>query len=310
MVPLLYVLLCLIWGSTWLAIKVGLAGVPPLLGAGLRFLLSAFVVACLLVFRGTRIKLTRDDTICILTLGVLVFWLDYGLIYWAETRISSGLTAVLFSTMPLMTALLSAFWMQSETLTFRKVTGILIGISGTALLFWPDESLGVMTAFAMLSVLTGCLCAAVNLVVIKRYGQYSDGFVLNVCAMALGASCLLITSAAVESWTTVAWTLNNVAAILYLSLFGSVMAFSMYYHLIKRIDATAVSLQTLISPVVALALGRVFLHETVTPAGVIGIVTILLGVGVATLRSRDASRQNLNAELQGTLAHAAGQRDT
>ena len=93
--------------------------------AGLRFLLSAIIVACLLAIRGRRIKLTRDDTICILTLGLLVFWLDYGLIYWAETRVSSGLTAVLFSTMPLMTALLSAFWMRSEMLTVRKVTGIL-----------------------------------------------------------------------------------------------------------------------------------------------------------------------------------------
>ena len=116
----------------------------------MRFLLSAIIVACLLAIRGRRIQLTRDDTICILTLGLLVFWLDYGFVYWAETHISSGLTAVLFSTMPLMTALLSAFWMRSEMLTVRKVTGILIGMAGTALLFWPHESLGVMPALGML----------------------------------------------------------------------------------------------------------------------------------------------------------------
>jgi drug/metabolite transporter (DMT)-like permease len=209
---------------------------------------------------------------------------DATTLYWAETHIASGLTAVLFSTMPLMTALLSAFWMRSEMLTVRKVTGILVGIAGTALLFWPQETIGVMQALGMLSTLTGCLCAAINLVVIKRYGRHSDGFVLNFFAMALGALCLLVTSAAFEPWTTVVWTRSNVLAILYLSLFGSVIAFSAYYHLIKRIDATVVSLQTLISPVVALALGRAFLHETVTPAGVVGIVTILSGVGVATLQ--------------------------
>ena len=290
LVPFLYALLCLIWGSTWLAIKVGLVGVPPLLGAGLRFLLSTIIVACLLAIRGRGIKLTRDDTICILTLGLLVFWLDYGLIYWAETQISSGLTAVLFSTMPLMTALLSTFWTGSETLTVRKVTGILIGIAGTALLFWPHESLGVMPALGMLSTLAGCLCAAINLVVIKKYGRHSDGFVLNFFAMALGALCLLVTSAALEPWTIVVWTRNNLLAILYLSVFGSVIAFSVYYHLVKRIDATVVSLQTLISPVVALALGRTFLYETVTPAGVVGIVTILAGVGVATLQPRTEAR--------------------
>src|SRR6266849_1688294 len=96
----LYGLICLIWGSTWLAIKVGLVG----------------------------------------------FWLDYAGVYWAETRISSGLTAILFSTTPLMTSLLSAYWTGSETLSGRKVAGILVGVVGTALLFWPHEHLGVQQA--------------------------------------------------------------------------------------------------------------------------------------------------------------------
>jgi len=282
-VPLLYALVCLIWGSTWLAIKVGLVGVPPFLGAGLRFLLATAIVALPLVARRRRIELTRDDRICVLSLGVLVFWLDYACVYWAELHISSGLTAVLFSTMPLMTALLSAFWTRSETLSVRKIVGILVGVAGTALLFWPHERLGIMQALGMLSALTGSLCAAINLVVMKKYGQHSDPFVLNFLGMGLGAACLLIMSALLESWTTVAWSQSNVLAIVYLSLFGSVIAFSAYYYLIKRMDATIVSLGTLIIPIVALALGRAFLHETVTPAAVPGIVTILAGVGVAIL---------------------------
>src|SRR4029079_14803137 len=94
----LYALLCLIWGSTWLAIKVGLIGVPPFLGAGLRFLLAVLLVGLVLAARGKRLLLSRDDKICVLSLGLLVFWLDYACLYWAETRISSGLTAILFST--------------------------------------------------------------------------------------------------------------------------------------------------------------------------------------------------------------------
>ena len=283
MVAALYALLCLIWGSTWLGIKVGLVGVPPFLAAGLRFVLAATMVGLVLAVRGRRIDLTRDDKVCVLSLGLLVFWLDYAAVYWAELHISSGLTAVLFSTMPLTTALLSAFWTRSETLRARNVAGILVGVAGTGLLFWPHERLGVMQALGMLAALGGSLCASINLVAMKKHGRHSDPFVLNFLGMGLGAVCLLLMSAALERWTTVVWTRSNVLAILYLSLFGSVTAFSAYYYLIKRMDATIVSLTTLIIPIVALALGRAFLQETVTPAAVLGIVTILAGVGIASL---------------------------
>ena len=303
MVAALYALICLIWGSTWLAIKVSLVGVPPFLGAGLRFLLATTMVGLVLGLRRKQIELTRDDKVCVLSLGLLVFWLDYACVYWAELHISSGLTAVLFSTMPLMTALLSAFWTRSETLRARNVAGILIGVAGTALLFWPHERLGVMQALGMLSTLAGSLCAAINLVTMKKHGRHSDPFVLNFLGMGLGAVCLLLMSAALERWATVVWTRSNVLAILYLSLFGSVIAFSAYYYLIKRMDATIVSLSTLIIPIVALALGRAFLHETVTPAAVVGIVTILAGVGVAIL-PRAVDRRRPTIAMQPTPATA------
>jgi drug/metabolite transporter (DMT)-like permease len=286
MVVALYALICLIWGSTWVAIKVGLSGVPPFLAAGLRFLLSAAIVGAVLTVRRRRLTLTRDDKICVLSLGVLIFWLDYAAVDWAEVYISSGLTAVLFSTMPLITALLSAFWTLSETLSARKIAGIVVGVAGTVLLFWPQERLGVMQALGMLSTLVGSLCAAINLVVMKKHGQHSDPFVLNFLGMGLGAVCLLLMSAGLERHAAVVWTRSNVLALFYLSLFGSVIAFSAYYYLIKRMDATIVSLTTLIIPIVALALGRAFLDETVTPAAVVGIITILFGVGIALLPER------------------------
>src|SRR5262245_25710570 len=116
-----FAVICLIWGSTWLAIKIGLDGVPPFLGAGWRFLLAAMMFGAFLLARGKPLKLSRDDRICIVSLGVLIFWLDYAFVYWAEIRISSGLTAILFSTMPLMTSLLSAYWTRTETLGPQKI---------------------------------------------------------------------------------------------------------------------------------------------------------------------------------------------
>ncbi|MEO8260330.1 MAG: EamA family transporter [Acidobacteriota bacterium] len=279
----LFTLLCLIWGSTWLWIKVGLVGVPPFLGAGLRFLLSTLLVGAVLAARRRRVRLTRDDRICVLSLGLLVFWLDYAAVYWAETKISSGLTAILFSTMPLMTSLLSAYWTRSELLSRRKVAGIFVGILGTALLFWPSQRLGSEPALGMLAALAASLFAAINLVTMKKYGRDGDPFVLNVFGMGIGTACLLAMSALMERGSAVVWSRSNVLALGYLSVFGSVIAFSAYYYLIKKLDATVVSLTTLIVPIVALALGRLFLQETVTPTAVLGIPTILAGVAVATL---------------------------
>jgi drug/metabolite transporter (DMT)-like permease len=296
MEAILYALLCLIWGSTWLAIKVGLDGVPPFLAAGLRFLLATSLVGLVLAGRRKRFHLTRDDKVCVLSLGLLVFWLDYAAVYWAELRISSGLTAILFSTMPLMTSLLSTYWTGSETLGARKVAGILVGVVGTALLFWPHERLGGQQVLGMLAALIGSLCAAINLVTMKKHGRHSDPFVLNFLGMGVGTACLLAMSVVTESWATVTWSRDNVLAIVYLAVFGSVIAFSTYYYLIKRMDATIVSLSTLIIPIVALILGRVFLDEIVTLMSVAGIVTILIGVAIAIVPG---------AKSQGAVATSA-----
>jgi drug/metabolite transporter (DMT)-like permease len=141
----------------------------------------------------------------------------------------------------------------------------------------------------MLAALGGSLAAAVNLVTVKRYGQRIDAFVLNFFGMGLGSACLLIMSAAMEGWTGVVWTPSNVAALLYLAVVGSVVAFTAYYQLIRLLDATVVSLTTLVIPVVALILGYVFLQEQVSSTAIAGIVVVLIGVTVTILpvRSRD-----------------------
>ena len=281
--PALYALICLIWGSTWLAIKIGLAGVPPFLSAGIRFMLSTLLMGAVLILRrrGWRLWLTRDEQICVLSVGVLVFWLDYAAVYWAEMHISSGLTAVLFSTMPLTTSLLSAYWTRTETLNGRKLIGIVVGIFGAVLLFWPHERLGVYQMLGMFAVLGASSCAAINLVMMKKYGRNADTFLVNFYGMALGSACLLAMSGALENWSTLTWSRSNVLSIVYLSVFGSVVAFSAYYYLLKRMDATILSLTTLIIPIVALALGRWLLDETVTPRTFAGIATTVAGVGVA-----------------------------
>lgn len=278
----LYCLICLIWGSTWLAIKIGLVGVPPMLAAGLRFTLAAAVLFCAALARGSSFKLSRDDKLCVLSCGFFSFTLSYACVYWAESLISSGLTAILFSTMPLFVALLSALWTKTERLSPRTLGGIAVGMAGTAVLFWPQDGLSRAQALGMALALLSSLAAAINLVMVKRHGRSTDIFAMNALGMAMGAACLLALSLATESYAALAWSWSNAAALVYLALFGTVTAFLSYYHLVKRMDATPLSLITLIFPIIAVALGRLFLDEPISRRALAGIGVILSGVAVTS----------------------------
>lgn len=285
MTAFLYLSCCLIWGSTWLAIKIGLEGVPPLLGAGLRFALASAVLWGLVLFRGAP-KLTRDDKISIASAGLLSFTLSYACAYLAEVYISSALTALLFASMPLVVAVLSRFWTRSETLGLRKTAGILAGLCGTAVLFWPSEGVAGASKLGMGLALLSATAAGVNMVILKKHSKHGDIFALNAGGMTVGAVCLLALSFAFERGASVAWTPKNAAALVYLSLFGSVAAFLAYFRLIKTLEATALSMITLIFPIVAVILGALFLGETLSAQTALGAAIILAGVGATLLPAR------------------------
>jgi drug/metabolite transporter (DMT)-like permease len=282
-VAALYALICLIWGSTWLVIKIGLEGVPPFLAAGLRFALASCVLFALIAARGTKIRLNRDGAIAVLSCGGLGFTLSYACVYWAEQYLSSGLVAILYCTMPLFTALLSRFWTRSETLPARKVGGLLVAMAGTVVLFLRAHGLGAQNGPRAAVALVSVLAAAVNLVAVKKYGRERNVFVLNAGGMAIGAAGLLALSAAFESHAALSWSRANVCAIVYLALVGSVAAFQSYYSLVKVMDATRLSLISLIFPIVAVLLGRAYLHEPIPARRWAGMALVLGGVALSIL---------------------------
>lgn len=288
MTVFLYAACCLIWGSTWLAIKFGLDGVPPFLGAGLRFATAALVLWGLSRAAGLSPRLTRDGRRAALLSGILNFGGSYALVYWSETRVSSGLVASFYALMPLTTALLTAFVVRTETLTPAKSVGVAAGVVGVVTIFWPESGAAGADRWGLAAALASALISATNLVAQSLWSKKDDPRVLNAWAMSGGAVILLGFSAAFERGATVTWTPANAAALAYLSLAGSVAAFLSYYHLIRRLPATQVSLITLIFPVVALILGRVVLGETVSSRAAAGVAMILGGVGLALTAGRRA----------------------
>lgn len=261
-------------------IKIGLVGVPPFLGAGLRFLIAATVLCVILLWRRTPWRLTRDDKIAIASAAALNFGIAYALVYWAEQYIGSGLCAILYSTMPLTVALLSRYWTGSETLGLRKIIGIMVGMAGTTILFWPSARVSLLELGAMGAALIGAIISSVSVVQVKRHARHTDTVLLNACSMLIAAVCLLAGSFAFESYTALIWTQSNVLALIYLALIGSVAAFMIYYHLLKILPATVCSMVTLIFPMIAVALGWALKGEAVTRGMLIGAATVLVGVAV------------------------------
>src|SRR5437763_1997394 len=134
-VRVVWLILCGIWGSTWLFIKLGLANLPPLTFAGIRFLLASIILSALILARGVRWPRKRAEWIVIAIVGLLQFSLNYGLVFWGEQRIPSGLAAVLQSTFPAFGLVIAHFYLPDERITGKKVIGVLLGFAGVAVIF-------------------------------------------------------------------------------------------------------------------------------------------------------------------------------
>ncbi|MDX6770723.1 MAG: DMT family transporter [Elusimicrobiota bacterium] len=269
-----------IWGSTWMAIKFGLEGVPPFLGAGLRFVLAAAVLWAMIMASGKRRPLSPSGRKAVWAAALLGFAWNYALVYWSETRVASGLVAVLFSLSPLLTAFFAAA-LGAERPGLRHVAGAFVGVAGVTLLMWPEKGLAAADPAGLLAAFLACAGSALNLVLQSRWARGEDAWTLNARAMSVGAALLLLMSLAFERGTAVTWTASNAAALLYLSLAGSVTAFLLLYRLLRELPPSRVSLMTLLFPVVALALGWLVLGEAPTARGLLGCALILGGVGGA-----------------------------
>ena len=287
-----FILLSLIWGSTWLAIKLGVEEVPTFLSAMLRFAIAAAVLLALGAAFRRRLPRSRSEWGVVVLVGIVLFVGDYGLIYWGEASgVASGLTAVLFATMPLMTALAAHALLPKERLTLRKLLGIGVGFGGTALIFRGQlANAGLGTFFPMLAVVIAATCAGVSTASMRRWAREIDGFVFNGLSMGIGTLGLAIVSLATgERWTVPSWP-GGLAPILYLSLVGSVVAFVAYLWLLHHVEATTGSFILLLTPIVALALGFVAANETIDALDGLGTAITLVGIYISFARATAARR--------------------
>ena len=276
--------MCLIWSSTWMVIKVGLRQAPPLTGVALRFFVAALLVLGIVAVGRLRLPRTRHFRLYGAFLGVCQLAVPYVCVYWAEQRISSGLTAVLYSSMPLVVAVLARL-MIGAPLTRSKLLGIGIGMLGVWVIFADSLSAhGGHGGLGVAAVLASVLFASFASVMAKKHGTSYHPLSALLLPFGIAGGLVLIPAAAFEHSNPVGYDGVTWASILYLAALGSVTAFSLFYWVIRHVDVTLVTYQTFVIPVLAVLLGWVFLGEMLSARIGVGAAFVLLGVAVATLR--------------------------
>ncbi len=280
-----FAMLCVIWGSTWLAIRIGLQGAPPFLAASLRFIVASVTLVILAIVFRSKWPSNRTEWALVGFVGLILFTADYGLIYWGEQVVESGLSAILFATLPLQTALVANALLRGERLTVQKLAGIGLGFGGILLIFRGQiGTAGLDKVFPMLAIVLSATCAAFATVALKRWGHATDPVTFNAVAMAVGAVSLgLVSFAAKEPWRMPTWP-AGIGAILFLALAGSVVTFVTWQWLLKTAEATSLSFVALITPITAVLLGATVGNEKFDAIDLVGSAIVLGGIYVSISR--------------------------
>jgi drug/metabolite transporter (DMT)-like permease len=297
-------MLVLIWSSTWVAIKIGLEDCPPLLGAGARFALAGLA---LLVVAGIQRRPLRTDWPLAAVLALAPFAFAYGLVYWGEQYVPSGLAAVLFGILPLYVAMLGALLLPDEPLRAPLVLGVAIGIGGLALAFLESVELGSAekAALGATALALAPIGAAIGNVAQKRRAAELDAVVLNGWAMLWGGLLLLPASALSEDWGDFVWSAESVGSIAYLALFGSAVAFVTLTVLLRHISVMAMSFLAMVLPFGALLFGAALYDESITLRALAGAALVAAGLLIAQWSRRGrfaggaALRRGLNDKHRG-----------
>jgi len=277
----IYVMLCLIWGSTWLVIKVGYGGLGPFNVAALRFLIASIVLAPIVPLFRASWPSTRTEWTLVVWVGLVLFAADYGLIYWGEQFLDSGLTSILFALLPLVTIGFAHLYVPGDRITGRKLAGSVLAFGGIVALFGDRVRLDPAGLGPMLAIVASTVCAAAAGVATKRHGANLHPASLNAPAMLIGAAALAAASLAAGDGLALPLDAPTWSAIVYLAIAGSVITFLGYFTLLKSWSVTSLSFISVFTPAIALFLGFVFLDERPTISSGAGAAMILGGVALA-----------------------------
>ena len=273
------VLLCAIWGSTYLVIRESLHDLPPFTSAGIRFAIAGSVFALLAPRLGRREGGARPTLALTACMGFLNVALAYGIVYWSETVLPSGLVSVLWSVYPMFLALSGHAFLPAERLAPLQWFGLFVGFAGVYLLFRTDvASIGPEAIPAATILLGSPLAVTIGTTILKRHAGETSSVLLNRNGMLLGAGLLLAFGRLVEPQAELTWSPRAIASVAYLVVMGTVVTFGLYYWLMRHAPATTLSLIAYVIPVVALTLGTTLAGEPLHGSTLLGSAVVLIGL--------------------------------
>lgn len=283
---LVWLLLCLIWGSTWMFIKLGLQDLPPFTFAGVRFVIAALILGCIVVWRRRSLPRSRAEWWLIAGTGILSFTINYGLLFWGEQRTSSGLAAILQTIIPVFGLIIAHFYLPEERITPPKIFGVLLGIVGVAIIFSNQMTHEKPAAlWGSIAIVIGAFGAAYANVLVKAHGGKIDLATLALGQMICGMIPLLIVGVTTEGNPfKLQWTPLALVSLCYLAVVGSAVAFLLYYWLVRNIKVTNTMLIPLVTPLIAVTLGMLVLDESLTWRIAVGSLAIMSGIGLIVTR--------------------------
>jgi drug/metabolite transporter (DMT)-like permease len=283
---LVWLVLCLIWGSTWLFIKLGLEDLPPLTFAGIRFVIAAIFLLVLIALRRVPFPRRRLDLMLLAVTGILSFSLNYGLVFWGEQYISSGLAALLQSMLPAFGLIIAHYYLPGEPMTLPRITGVVLGVIGVGVIFSNQLRVsGSKALWGSAALVLSAFCAAYASVLVKAYCKHIDPAVLAAGQMMFGLVPLFLIGIPLEGNPfRFHWTPMALVSLLYLAVVGTVIAFSLYYWLVQNMKVTDTMLIALVTPVVAVVLGMIVLKETLEWRTLAGGLMIISGIALIVLR--------------------------
>ena len=288
---IVWLVLCIIWGTTWIFIKFGLEDLPPITFAVARFVLAAGVLAPVIFFRKLPMPRGGKEWRLLILTGILQFTINYSTVFWAEQYITSGLAAVLQATITVFGLALAWIFLPAEHITPLKIIAVLIGILGVGIIFIDQLRVESPLAFAGSgAIVVGAYAAAQASILIKAKGVGIHPASILFVQMVCGLPPLIVYALAVEgSPFAHSWTWNAVGSVLYLAIAGTIAAFWLYYWLLARIESTKAMMISLVTPLIAVVIGNLVLGETLPPQTLFGGILILSSIGLIVFRRRSAA---------------------
>ncbi|MGZ4868030.1 MAG: DMT family transporter [Candidatus Angelobacter sp.] len=285
-----YIALFLIWGSTWLAIRLVVRDVPPFEAAALRFLAAGVLLIAMALVQKRRWPADGAQWNAIFVLSITIMALPYGLLFWAEQHVTSSMTAVLYSAMPLAVSLVTPAMLHRKV-PRRAIYAMVIAFGGILTLFYENPSTSRLAMIGGVAVLVSMGLSSWSVVYAKQRLHHVDAVVATGLQLLLGSIVLLWGTWALEAHRHAVWTRTAVVAMAFLTIFGSAAAFVIYYWLLKNLQPYQLSTISLITPLIALLEG--FLAGERVPLLMVVAVLVVLG------SVRSVLRAEVEKELEG-----------